>query len=303
VGADPDGGGVIAVVDGNNLLIRGMKALGDRNQMTSHGVPTGTLLLFIKTLARFVKEIEPERLVVVWDAGHEFRTKIWDGYKAGRAERSFEDHPEDPFEQAKEFLSAAGIHHVSMPGVEADDLVAHYWRHRPMAASLHLVSMIIVSGDRDMFQLLDPDVEQWRPMPKGVIDKWDYGRVYDELGVDPKYLSMVRALTGDASDGIDGIPGIGPKTAAKIVDQCKLAWGGVLEHPKVAPYCDLVERNLKLIDLRDTDVGCVFPTPPLFKPVRAQEPDGEMLERFFERYEMKSIRTSWMLETLWQEAA
>jgi 5'-3' exonuclease len=154
----PDGRETWLVVDGNNLLMRATRAM-ERSNLSAHGVPTGPLVAFVNSLTQYVRVVDPARMVVCWDGGHVYRTRLLATYKQGRRSRGYRyETVGDPFSLAKEFLTLSGIHHVLMPGVEADDLVAYYCQNRDQAR------VVILSGDKDLLQLLsgDDDVTQFR---------------------------------------------------------------------------------------------------------------------------------------------
>lgn len=286
----------VMAVDGNNLLMRAVRA-SEHTLMSSNGVNTGPVVIFIRTLARFTKAVQPTHLVVCWDAGHAYRSAIWGGYKSGRVSRGdrMED-PHDSFGLAKRFLSLAGIHHVLMPGAEADDLIAHYWRHRDPLAKLY-----IISGDRDLYQLVDDNVEQWRPLNDGAIDVVTKKIVIEQCDCEPENLPVLRALVGDPSDSIPGIPNIGPARAAKILHEAGVDLQHVLEHPRVQGHRDIVLRNHALVNLRECNLGLSFPSPPAFAPVLPEQEASHELLNYFTQWDMQAIRRDYLAGTLWGE--
>lgn len=293
---------VTLLVDGNNCLVRSIKAM-ERTNLSSHGVPTGAVLTFINMLSRYVKEVEPTHVVVCWDGGvSTFRRSIFSGYKAARPERTHE-HDMTPFALAKEFLSLANIHHVEHPGVEADDLVAAYCNRR-------LDPVVILSGDKDFLQLLEDEgpapVSQIRP-GTGVEETWTAKRVEHEMECKPAYIPKVMALTGDSGDGIPGVPGFGTKTAVKalIAHDWNLGKLVYTDDPKwakkVGGFHDLIALNLRLVNLREPMFVLDVPPLPRFEPTPPPGALAPTLLGFLERWELASVRERFVTGTLWKE--
>lgn len=297
----------VMVVDGNNLLIRAVKAM---ERSTSHlsvdDVPTGPLLLFINQLSRHVQAVNPDRLVVCWDGGRsQYRMSVYEDYKSQRRARD-PDSPEGySFALSKEFLTLAGLHHVIIEGVEADDLVAHYWREKTNDQRV-----FILSGDKDFLQLLDGWTEQIRP---GSDENWTANRVRTEMGCKPEHLPLVMALTGDAGDGVPGIPGFGLKTACKALaahewDLERLLasddrrWVRKLD----GTMPEAVRRNLLLVDLRSTppfDVHIDLPEAPQFAPTTQASVLWSELSGFLDRWRMATVKDRLIAGTLWSSTS
>lgn len=289
------------LIDGNNLLIRSQKAAeGGRLALsTDDGIPTAALLIFINTLSRYLREIVPERMVVCWDGGRsQYRASIFEGYKASRSSRTGRDEPQGIFGLAKEFLTLAGIHHVELPGVEADDLIAAYWQHRRADERL-----VILSGDKDFLQLLNGWTEQIRP-GGGLSERWTANRVRTEMGCRPEQLPLVMALTGDAGDGVPGIPGFGYKTACKFLARYGWSLETLLEagEKRLFGQREAVLRNLRLVDLRTPreDVP-VVPEPPVFRPTEITDAAGKSFLDFLMRYQLASVRDRFVAGALWRK--
>jgi DNA polymerase-1 len=290
----------ILLVDGNNVLVRAMKAT-ERSEMSADGVSTGALVVFINSLSRYVREERPDRIVVAWDGqyGSDYRLAIDPAYKANRgtATIEWEDFKQDAFGQAKAFLSAANIFMASRPGVEADDIIASYWRQNRWSNKV-----IILSSDKDFMQLVTDGTEQIRLSAGGApTDRWDEERIFTELGYLPHDIPKIMALTGDKGDNVPGIPGIGPKTAVKILKEAQWQLDEI-QHPKVDGRLDEVKRNYTLVDLRDPHALLGrMPPVPLFAPTAPGEALAPLLMSFFETYRLANIQSKWIAGTLWSK--
>lgn len=292
------------LVDGNNILVRAIKATeGKQVNLSADGVPTAALLVFINCIARYIKEEKPDRMLVAWDGGRSsHRVAIYPAYKANRGpERDRTEEVEhSPYALAKEFLTLANIHHVEQPHVEADDLIAAYWSRRENDEHL-----TILSGDKDFLQLLDGWTDQIRPYT-GENERWTANRVRTDMGIKPEHIPLMMALTGDTSDGVPGIPGFGNKTACKALAQHEwdldllLTTNDPKWQKKLTGDHETVLRNLKLVTLRES-FGIEVGIAPKLTPTTST---GVLYPAFLEwldRYKLASVRQRLMEGTLWQE--
>ncbi len=199
--------GSLFIIDALNYLFRAFHALPGLT--TKAGLPTGAVYGFCQMLLRIDREHQPTHLCVVFDApGPTFRDEMYAGYKANRPPA-----PPDLIAQiglAHQVADAFGYAVLSLPGVEADDVIATLVRN----AKTENLSVVIGSSDKDLMQLCSGEVKLLDAMknrlmgPEEVKEKW---------GVPPEMLGDVLALMGDAVDNVPGVPGIGPKTAAELV--------------------------------------------------------------------------------------
>lgn len=291
----------LLLVDGNNLLMRSIHAMGRSGLTSSDGVPTGPLLGFINTLSKHVVEEKPDRLVVCWDGGRsEYRVALDPEYKAHRLamEPDAEEHKRGSFALAKEFCTLAGIHHVERTGVEADDVIAYYWRRAEPGDKV-----VILSSDKDFLQLVREDrVEQVRLSSAGTpTDRWTWERVVTEMGCAPEDLASAMALAGDTSDNVPGVPRFGMKTAVKTLAAQNWSLGDLVrDHPRVAPYAERVEKNLALVDLTRQLAGLELPALPLFDPTRPGKAMFPHLVTFLRRYQMNTVLVRISESSMWE---
>jgi 5'-3' exonuclease len=230
-----------------------------------------------------------------WDGEHAraVRQGIWDGYKAARATPG-KPEPERPISQAKEWCTLAGLHHVERDHLEADDLIANYWRqNRPLAERI-----VVLSGDKDFLQLIGPETVVVRPLDKGQTDRWDEDRVRAEYGCEARLLPYVKALMGDVSDGVPGLPGVGPKKAVKRILAADGYWSRLLDG-HTSDERSLLVRNLMLMDLRNEVPYEPLVAAPGFAPVRPGSLGLDQLLAFLDRYRLDSVRARVLDGSLW----
>src|SRR5262245_15039564 len=183
---------------------------------TSKGMPTGAVFGFLLTLRKILEQEKPERIAVVFDASEPtFRHQEYAEYKATREKMPEELGPQ--LEHIRRIVEAQGIPFLRVPGFEADDVIGTLALRE--AAKGH--DVWIVSGDKDMTQLVGPHVRLYnvqRPQ-QGEIDLVDEEGVKARFGVPPDRVIDVLGLMGDASDNVPGVPGVGEKTAIRLVQE------------------------------------------------------------------------------------
>ena len=197
------------LIDGSAYIYRAYHAI--RPLSNAAGQPTHAVYGFTATLLRVIREKNPRYLAIAYDAkGPNFRHQIYPQYKANRPEMPADLACQIPY--IKEVVSAYHITTLEQRGVEADDLIA--------AAARRLAGpdqpQIIVSGDTDLLQLVNDWVTLWDPMQDTLMDPAAVAKKYQ---VPPEHLLDYFALIGDTSDNVPGVPGVGPKTAAKLIGQ------------------------------------------------------------------------------------
>ncbi len=197
------------LVDGTNLLYRAYHAL--QGFRTSTGLPTHVVFGFLSMVFRILREQAPEGFAVVFDPpGPTHRHELFPAYKANR-----DATPDDLVVQipyVRRALEALGVPVLTVPGVEADDVLGTLARRLVEAGE----DVILVTGDKDFCQLVGPRVRLLDTMRDRLTGP---DEVAERFGVPPDRVVDVLALTGDAVDNIPGVPGVGPKTAAKLVEE------------------------------------------------------------------------------------
>lgn len=198
------------IIDGTAVMYRSFYAI--RQLTNSQGQPTNALFGFVKALEKYQKQFQPTRMVVVFDApGDTFRDQLYEAYKEHR-----EPMPEDLVNQIDlidRYLKAMNLSVLSVAGVEADDVMASL---AIMGAVQYHCQSIVVTADKDLMQIVDESIWMLNPATDQFIKPDDVKAKY---GVPPHMIRDLLALMGDAADNVPGIPGVGPKTAAKLLNQ------------------------------------------------------------------------------------
>lgn len=194
----------IYLVDGSGYIFRAFHALPPLTR--PDGVQVGAVLGFTNMLIKLLREKNPDYLVVVFDAARaNFRNKIYPAYKANRSETPPELIPQ--FSLIRQACEAFDVSYIEKEGYEADDLIATY-------AHSQTGDVTIVSSDKDLMQLVGGSVKMLDPIKNRLIG---VDEVIEKFGVSPSQVVDVQALAGDASDNVPGVPGIGIKTAAELI--------------------------------------------------------------------------------------
>lgn len=289
------------LVDGNNLLSRAdFAAKGKRVEMSADGFNTAALVIFVNMLSKYSRLVGTDRMLVCWDAGHDFRDEAYPEYKSARKKHDGEG-TSWLFETAQSFLSIAGIPDIWVNGYEADDLIA-------VATRAMVQPVVILSGDKDLLQLVCDR------SPHGLIgsvtqirvpddDPWDRERVREKFGVHPEHLPYYLALVGDPGDGVPGVAGIGPKKAVALLEKAGWDWEALVDllGPEKGAQAVLMRS---LVDLRYhdypehlTDAGWAAVFEP---PIGPQ--DGRRWSQFVgfcDRFDLNSIRERAEAGRLW----
>ena len=261
----------VLIVDGLNLYLRAFAVNGALND---NGVPVGGLTGFLRSLAYAIREVNPTRVIVVYDGagGSQRRRKIlpdykanrtpgkritrWDAFKDARAEK---DAMKIQFSRLIEYLDFLPVNVISIDKIEADDTIAY------IAHTLLDEDVTILSADQDFLQLVNERITVWSPTKKKFYTP---RMVMDDYGVPAHNFLMYKVLMGDKSDNIEGVKGLGPKKLPKIVPdlltQTTLDLDFILEHAgkgeepmhkKISESETQLRLNEELMDLKNPPIS------------------------------------------------
>ena len=207
------------LIDGNSLVYRAFFALPE-TIATSRGQPTNAIFGFASMLVKILTEYGPKSTVVVWDAGMSGRQEVSADYKAQRTTRP--DLLKEQWPHMRPLVEAFGYRNVAVEGYEADDVIATLAER----ARDKGIDVMIVTGDRDAFQLIEPREDgkgeiKVMATSRGITETKVYDReaVVDRYGIGPELIPDFYGLKGDTSDNIPGVPGIGDKTASELLQR------------------------------------------------------------------------------------
>jgi DNA polymerase I len=276
------------LIDGNSLAYRAFFALPE-SIATSTGFPTNTIFGFASMLVKLLTEYGPKPTIVVWDAGSSGRKEVSQDYKATRQSRP--DLLKEQWPHLEPLVEAFGYRNVQVDGFEADDVIATI----AARAREENVPVMVVTGDRDAFQIIDPDSRvKVMATGRGITDTkvYDHQAVVDRYGIVPELIPDFYGLKGDTSDNIPGVPGIGDKTASELLQRFGsleevLAHiddiSGAKRKENLTEHADNA-RISKLLATIKTDV------PVDVDPVAeaASEPDRAKLRQVFREFELRS---------------
>ena len=201
------------LIDGNSLAYRAFFALPEE-MSTSDGRPTNAIYGFASMLAKLLIEHQPAAGIVVWDAGMSGREKQYEPYKEQRRPRP--DLLSEQWPHLEPLAEAFGFHNIRVKGYEADDVIGALVRVAREAD----IPVMVVSGDRDVYQVVTDGVRVMTTS-RGITETRIYDRegVVERYGVPPELVPDLIGLKGDTSDNIPGVPGVGDKTAAQLLQR------------------------------------------------------------------------------------
>ena len=227
----------VYLVDGSGFIFRAFHALPPLNR--ADGTPVNAVLGFSNMLLKLVGETDADHIAVIFDASRlTFRNRLYDQYKAHRPEAPPELIPQ--FKLVREATEAFNIAQVEMVDYEADDLIATYARLARAAGA----TVTIVSSDKDLMQLVGEGVVMFDPLKQRLIGP---DEVREKFGVGPEQVVDVQALCGDSVDNVPGVPGIGVKTAAELIN----TYGTLEVLLERAPEIKQPKRRQSLIDFAE----------------------------------------------------
>lgn len=275
------------VLDGSSLIFRAFYALPGLSD--SHGQPTGAIFGFSNMLTKLMAEQQPDLMVLAFDKSrHTFRTERYADYKGTR-----DKTPEELLSQfplLREFAANMGIPFLEKDNYEADDIIGTL----ATQAAAKGYDVRVITGDRDALQLVRPNLRVLLTK-KGIseIKDYDTAAFEEEYGFEPLKLIDLKGLMGDTSDNIPGIPGVGPKTASKLL----LAYGSVenvLAHVEDVSGKKLKERLMEYAD--QARLSKELATIELHVPDLAFaeedyriQPDMEKMQAFCDDHELRAV--------------
>jgi len=197
------------LIDGSGYIFRAFYAI--QRLSTKDGFPTNALYGFLRMILKTMAEANSSRVAIIFDAGRKtFRNELYPEYKANRSECPPELSEQMPY--FRELSRALGLPVLECPGFEADDIIATLTEK----LSADKRPVVIVSGDKDLMQLVTEDVKIWDTMKDS---RYGPAQVVEKFGVGPDKVTEILALMGDSSDNVPGVDGVGPKTATQLVQK------------------------------------------------------------------------------------
>jgi DNA polymerase-1 len=287
----------VFLIDGSSFIFRAYFAMfkaaqsRGRSFTRSDGLPNGAVLTFCNMLWKLLREglndVMPTHVAVVFDySGQTFRNEIYADYKGHRPDPPDELIPQFPL--MRDAVRAFGLIPIEQEGFEADDLIATYARVTLESGA----DVSIVAGDKDLMQLVRPGVTMLDPMP-GNERRIGPEEVVERFGVPPEKVPDVQALMGDKTDNVPGVPGIGVKTAAELINQfgdleTLLARTSEIKQEKrrqlLTEFAEQARMSRRLV-LLDDRVPLQYPPEDL--PLGARDP--RMLIAFLKAMEFSAL--------------
>ncbi len=268
-GAAPAAPRHVYLVDGSGFIFRAYHALPPLTR--SDGTPTGAVLGFSNMLAKLLSETDADHIAVIFDhSGTSFRNRLYDGYKAQRPDPPADLIPQ--FALVRAATDAFNVCRIELADFEADDLIAAYAREAVEAGAV----VTIVSSDKDLMQLVNDRVTMLDPIKNRPIGE---AEVRERFGVGPDKVIEVQALCGDSVDNVPGVPGIGVKTAAELINtygdlETLLEHAAEIRQPKrresLIEHAEMARLSKELVKLDD---HAPLPCPLADLKVKPLDPD------------------------------
>lgn len=272
------------LIDGSGFIFRAFYGLKIR-MTRSDGTPTNAVYGFCNMLVKLLDDTEADYLAVIFDTARQtFRNDIYPDYKANRGEPPEELVPQFPL--IRDATRAFNVPAIEAPGFEADDIIATYARAAAAAGD----EVTIVSSDKDLMQLVDENITLLDPIS---YERISFDAVRKKFGVAPDKVVDVQSLAGDSTDNVPGVPGIGIKTAAELINvygdlDTVLSRAEEIKQPKrrenLVNFADQARISRDLVRLKD-DVPKLEPYTDFAK----HEPDHETLLAFLREQEFKRL--------------
>jgi DNA polymerase I len=273
----------VYLIDGSSYIHRAYHAI--RNLANSKGFPTNASFGFTKMVLKLLADKEPAYLAIVFDArGPTFRHEIYPDYKANRPPM-----PDDMAAQIpviKSIVKNMNIKMMEKAGYEADDIIGTLAR----ACEEKGFKVVMVTGDKDFRQIITPNISMWDTMKDKVTDHASLKKTY---GFEPEKFIDVMGLSGDSTDNIPGVPGIGEKTAVGLIQEFG-SFENVLEHAGEIKKKKLKEnlqqfRDQAVLSKKLVTIDCFVPVDDSIEHLKVGEPLGDELADIFREQEFKGL--------------
>lgn len=279
----------LVLIDGNAILHRAFHALPPMRN--SKGNPTNAIYGFVAMLLRVIEELKPEYLSVTFDRPKPtFRNELYKEYQAHRPK--MDDSLAQQVSGVHEIVAALGIPIYEKDGYEADDVIGTIARE--VEKNKKVDEVIIVTGDRDLLQLVDKKIKLFMPV-KGLSEAKIYGEkeAEERLGVPPEKVVALKALMGDPSDNYPGVAGIGPKTATTLLKQFSSISELVANIDKIkdAKVRDKINNDKENLLISQKLATVVTDAPVEFDLKTAKIPDDFLTPKVVEAFGKFEFRT------------
>lgn len=273
----------LLLIDGSGFIFRAYHALPPLTNPS--GVPVGAVVGFMNMLTKLMESSKHTHAAVIFDAARlTFRNRLYPEYKAHRPPAPDDLIPQ--FALVREATKAMNLPAIELADYEADDIIATYAKQGQQQG----FEVTIVSSDKDLMQLIGGGILMFDAMKNKVIDA---AQVQEKFGVPPEKVLEVLALIGDSSDNIPGVAGIGPKTAAELINQYGdlenlLARASEIKQPKrrdtIIASADMARLSKQLVTLEEN-----VPLPLKIEDLELKKPDPEMLIPFLQKHGFKAL--------------
>ena len=271
------------LIDGSGFIFRAFHALPPMTR--ADGTPVNAVMGFVNMLLKLLMDFHAGQLAVIFDAGRtNFRNDLYADYKANRSDTPDELIPQMPL--IREAVKAFNLPSIELEGYEADDLIAAY----SCLAHARGQEVTIVSSDKDLMQLIRDGVDMFDPIKNRIIGPPE---VMEKFGVTPDKMIEVQSLIGDSVDNVPGVPGIGPKTAAELINEFGtlenlLENAHTIKQPKrrdsLVQFADQARLSKRLVTL-----DCATPVPVALEDLMVKAFDRDQLIAFCRAQGLRAV--------------
>ncbi len=273
----------VYLVDGSSYVHRAYHAI--RNLSNSKGLPTNAVFGFVKMTLKVMEEKNPGYMVIAFDTKEPtFRHDLYEDYKANRPPMPEDLQVQIPYIRA--FVEGLNVTMIEKPGYEADDIIGTLAR----VGEEKGYRVVIITGDKDFRQLISPNISLWDTMKDQVMD---LDRFRAEYGLEPGQVIDLMGLSGDTSDNIPGVPGVGEKTALKLIRQFR-SLENVFEHMGEIKGKKLQEnlgasRDKAVLSKKLVTIERYVPLEETIDDFKRGDPDSAVLTGIFHELEFREL--------------